>query len=73
MDKNIIYELDELEKKLNKTLIGFSRSVGVMIELELMKTANEERRSKGLADAYGDDAFAVLVDTQSSIVADMVE
>lgn len=66
-----IYELLEAEKRFRRTAIGFGRTVGVMAELELMKAANEERRSKGLADAYGSDAFAVLIDAQSSIVAEM--
>ena len=64
-------ELRDVEKELRKTFIGFGKTVGVLVELEMMKAANEERRSKGLADAYGDDAFVVLYDTQSSIVADM--
>ena len=70
MESNIS-ELLEAEKGFRRTAIGFGRTVGVMAELELMKAANEERRSKGFSDAYGEDAFAVLVSTQSSIVAEM--
>ena len=71
MDMNIIDELVELERQLNKSIIGFGKTVAVLAELEMMKAANEERRSKGFADAYGEDAFAVLVNTQSEIVAEM--
>ena len=66
-----INDIAEIQGRLSRGLVGFGRTVGVLIELELMKAANEERRSKGLADAYGDDAFAVLLETQSNIVAEM--
>ena len=71
MDMRIVDELVELERNLNKSIIGFGKTIAVMAELEMMKAANEERRGKGFSDAYGEDAFAVLVETQSSIVAEM--
>ena len=38
----------------------FKASVAALIELESMKAANRERDGKGMADAYGEDAFLSL-------------
>ena len=66
-----IDDLFEAQSLLNQTVNGFARSVAVLGELEMMKATNEMRRSRDEADAYGEDAFAVLVKTQTQIVADM--
>jgi hypothetical protein len=36
----------------------FSQSVAALAEIEAMKALNAERQDKGLAQAYGEEAFA---------------
>jgi len=66
-----IDDLCGLQKMLNQTVNGFARSVAVLAEMEMMKATNEMRRSRNESDAYGEDAFAVLIKTQLEIVADI--
>lgn len=43
-----------------QSALVYSQSVACLCELEAMKALNAERADKGLAQAYGEDAFMTL-------------